>query len=464
MFRYLSSISNYFMPPKKRTKLITSEERDLTSVDQINDDTIAIIFSHFGPVELMHMRCVCKKWREAAKETIPARVNFHVDSVNKYRAMVAMTTALPNVQNITLNHFYLPPRGQYLHRSGSTTDRYADGEDPVDDQIDEEATNVTTHDVNVISRFSKLHYLKISFAQLNGRYPALFNFPLLQHLCLQPCDNLKCDLSMLAGLPSLKELVCDGGDQLTGDLGSLNVLKDNIEVVELSSCLKVTGNFIILADFPRLKRLDLSGTAVIGDIRDIGDDDFLHLDYLLLSDNIFGGQYHQFQSISEVQSFMDSVSPILRRFSNRDWVWLLSEESPDWYEGNATDWYEFLGFDDVYNLPSPSFIITFVRAGPRVGWRWGNEDPEKEPVDGLHEVSESCEINWLDPEPQRDSFGSNGEYEKYADELKSIEEKIRFYRGYHQPPTEDEYKLRCGELIIRLSFFLGQIQARQGGG
>ena len=459
------------MPPKKKTKLAVSPTDaavghvDISEIGHLSDDTMAVIFEYFGPVELMQMRCVCEKWRDAAKKTIPARVNFHVDSVNKYRAMVAMTTALPNVQNITLKRFYLPPRDddEYIGRAASSSDRYAVGEDPDDNDL--EATNVTTHDVNVISSFNNLHYLEISFARLNGRYPALFNFSLLQHLVIKlDCDNLKCDLIMLAGLPSLKELVCDEVWQLTGDLGSLNVLKDNIEVVELSSCLKVTGNFIILADFPRLKRLDLSGTAVIGDIRDIGDDDFLHLDYLLLSDNIFGGQYHQFQSISEVQSFMDSVSPILRRFSNRDWVWLLSEESPDWYEGNATDWYEFLGFDDVYNLPSPSFIITFVRAGPRVGWRWGNEDPEKEPVDGLHEVSESCEINWLDPEPQRDSFGSNGEYEKYADELKSIEEKIRFYRGYHQPPTEDEYKLRCGELIIRLSFFLGQIQARQGGG
>ena len=162
------------------------------------------------------------------------------------------------------------------------------------------------------------------------------------------------------------------GFQLTGNLESLNVLKDNIEEVTLYSCPKVTGNFIILADFPRLKRLDLNGTAVTGDIRDIGDNDS-HLDYLLLPDTVFGGQYHQFQSISEVPSFMDSASPILRRFSNRDWCWLLLEESPDWYEF------------DYFDLHEP---------GSRVGWRWGNEG-------SCFIAAAFCEINWLDPEPQK---------------------------------------------------------------
>ena len=394
--------------------------------------------------------CVKNGVRRQRKQFLLVSTSMLIVSINT--VMVAMTTALPNIQNIKLNHFYLPPRVDddgYLSRSGSRTDRYADGEDPVDDQIDEEATNVTTHDVNVISRFSKLRYLEISARVLNGRYPALFNFPLLKYLVIEDCDNLKCDFSMLAGLPSLKELTCIGVGQLTGDLKSLKVLKDNIEKVTLHNCPEVTGNFIILADFPtRLKRLDLSGTAITGDIRDIGDNHFLHLDYLLPPDTIFGGRYHQFQRVSEVPSFTDTVSSILRRFANEDWCWLLSEDSPDWYE------------DDDSILPEPPFKITFIRAGPRVGWRWGSEDTED--VDWTPVISESCRINWLDPEPQRDSFGSNGEYEKYADELKSIEEKIRFYQGYHQPPTEDEYRLRCGEVIhlARLSLFLEQIQAR----
>jgi hypothetical protein len=44
-------------------------------------------------------------------------------------------------------------------------------------------------------------------------------------------------------------------------------------------------------------------------------------------------------------------------------------------------------------------------------------------------------VNWLDPEPDRESSG----YEGYAGELQKIEAKVNFYRGFHQPPTEEEY-------------------------
>ena len=36
-----------------------------------------------------------------------------------------------------------------------------------------------THDINIISNFSKLRILEIYRVELNGRYPVLFNFPLL---------------------------------------------------------------------------------------------------------------------------------------------------------------------------------------------------------------------------------------------------------------------------------------------
>ena len=72
------------MPPKK-TKIISSpsaaatdEERDLPSVDQFSDDTIAVIFGYFGTVEIMHLRQVCKKWKEAAKKAVAAREWFEI--------------------------------------------------------------------------------------------------------------------------------------------------------------------------------------------------------------------------------------------------------------------------------------------------------------------------------------------------------------------------------------------------
>ena len=51
-----------------------------------------------------------------------------------------------------------------------------------------------------------------------------------------------------------------------------------------------------------------------------------------------------------------------------------------------------------------------------------------------------CEVNWLDPEPD---IGSSG-HEEYIEELQEIEHEVAMstYRGFHQPPTEEEYRER----------------------
>jgi hypothetical protein len=87
---------------------------------------------------------------------------------------------------------------------------------------------------------------------------------------------------MLAGMPMLKELVCINNDHLTGNVNSLRVIKNTLEKVEIGGCQYVEGNFMDLADFPHLKELDLEGTAVTGDIRDIGKNDFSSLEHLKL--------------------------------------------------------------------------------------------------------------------------------------------------------------------------------------
>jgi hypothetical protein len=61
------------------------------------------------------------------------------------------------------------------------------------------------------------------------------------------------------------------------------------------------------------------------------------------------------------------------------------------------------------------------------------------------DIDHSCEINWLDPEPSSES----SDYEIYIEELQhiDIERHINFYRGYHQPPTEEEYRRLCERLL-----------------
>jgi hypothetical protein len=101
-----------------------------------------------------------------------------------------------------------------------------------------------------------------------------------------------------------------------------------------------------------------------------------------------------------------------------DWCAKLSEDSPDWYEPVDEDQSQTPLRECV--LP---FEITLVEAGSRVGYRW--QTPYGIP----------CEVNWLDPEPDRGS----SDYEKYVEKLEEIESELDFYRGFHQPPTEEGY-------------------------
>ena len=78
--------------------------------------------------------------------------------------------------------------------------------------------------------------------------------------------------------------------------------------------------------------------------------------------------------------------------------------------------------DDIPD--SPPFRVMFAQAGSRVGYRWWTD-------------FEPCEVNWLDPEPDRQSSG----YEEYIEDLGKID-NVDFYRGFHQPPTEEEYRRR----------------------
>jgi hypothetical protein len=199
-----------------------------------------------------------------------------VDDLKKYRAMRVMARVLPNLQQITIGGL------EWGHK-------YNDGDDPDEEHADMTA-NWTSHDVGIISNFSKLRILEIrTFIFLNGIYPVLFNsFPLLEKLSIKNCHYLKWDLQMLAGFPLLKELTCQEGNYcMTGNISSLRVLKNTLERVTIEECYNVEGNFMDLADFPHLKELNLHGT-VTGDIEDIGEGDFPAMEQLILPSGTVG--------------------------------------------------------------------------------------------------------------------------------------------------------------------------------
>jgi hypothetical protein len=317
--------------------------------------------------------------------------------------MRVMTEAMPNLQQITIDGL------GYGHR-------WSDGEDP-DEELAVYDEDRTAHDIEIISNFSKLCTLKIEYSSLNGRYPVLFNFPLLLKLSIKYCNDLKWDLEMLGGFPLLKELDCLCNRRMTGNINSLRVLKETLELVKIRDCSRVEGNFMDLAEFPHLKVLDMFHTAVTGDIRDICENDFSSMEQLILPDGVYGGNDHQLQRISDAPDLMRAVyilkkqRPALSMSNgNKDWSAVLSCDSPDWY----------YSADDA---DTPPFRIRIVQVGSRIGYRW------------VTLLGKPCEINWLDPEPDRES----SDYEKYTEILQYFEFELRVYRGFYEPPTEEEY-------------------------
>jgi hypothetical protein len=181
-----------------------------------------------------------------------------------------------------------------------------------------------------------------------------------------------------------------------------------------------------LADFPHLKKLDLIHTNVAGDIRNVGESDFLALESICLPKGVYGGMGHELQRISDARGVISTLHSIRqqRPILLKRWYAVLSEDSPDWYflndEGN--DDRVFLVFPNVAPMD-----IVFVQAGQRIGYRWQSES--KYP-------RIRCEVNWLDPEPSRESI----DYKKYTKELQKIERQARYLRGFYEPPTREQFR------------------------
>ena len=435
---------------------------ETAATEELSADEVAIIFSFLPHVaDIMRARRVCVTWREAAKKTIVPPSEFEVDSDISYNAMRVMSTALPNLKQLSLH-------------SLNAFHKYSDGEDPERWQA-RRTVNYVTHDIQIISNFRKLRSLRIEGAPLNGRFHVLFDFPLLQHLYVN-CAFLKWDLNVLEGFPLLKELelihtntgtgislltgnlsslrvlkkleivTLDDNPHLTGNLSSLRVLNGTLEKLVIRNCRSMTGNFMDLANFPRLKELDLMGTAVEGSILDIRQDDFSVLKTLSLPSTVQGGVGYKFQHIAEVPNFMQAIHFLLRRTPTlfekdrllRAFGWKLSVDSPDWYD---SDWI-WHRTSIRSKFPFPPFALQFIHVGPRLGWSWCDIDVD----------AHSCEINWLDPAPSSES----SDHEAYIEDLQRFEQRTDkdFYRGYHHPPNEEQYRRLCEEFFQRLRLLL----------
>jgi hypothetical protein len=380
-----------------------------SSLNDLSVDELATIFGFLPPKQIMRMRRVSKRWGEAVKKSSVPRVDFVVQDVPSYNAMNAMTGALPNLEKMTLSRlgWQQDERGVFVRH------KFVDGDDP-DEKVASETTDWTANEIGIITRFKKLRILNFHGTQLNGRYPFLFNFPLLQRLQLWNCHYLKFDLDMLAtGLPILKELSCLHDPRMTGNINSLRALRPTLVKLKIYNCRQVEGDFMDMADFPCLKELNLNNTAVRGDVRKIRENDFAKLTQLDLPEGAYGGKGYEFQHVSDAPDLIRTLYLFKKNHPTllQDWYGKLSESSPDWYES-------------LDERDSPPFYIFFVEAGSRVGYRWETVNDDQ-----------CCEVNWLDPEPSRD----RSDYAEYIQDLQEMERQVNLYRGYYQPPSEEEY-------------------------
>mmetsp|Transcript_1303 Transcript_1303/g.2068 ORF Transcript_1303/g.2068 Transcript_1303/m.2068 type:complete len:424 (-) Transcript_1303:436-1707(-) len=412
-------------PTRKKPRLSaspnsTSLPKELPSFKSLSDDELAHVLGFLPPEDIMRAR-LSIKLRDFATTLIVPPSDYRV---RRYKVMEAMAKSLPHMQQITIDNLGF---GQ----------KYADGVDPNEDRVKYTKDHIT-RDITILKRFKKLRVLELNDAPLNGRYAFLFKLPLLQKLTIVSMDCFKWDVFMLSGLLSLRELHCEGSG-VSGNIKDLRILKDTLEKLNMHNCCGIEGDFMTLSDFRRLKMLDLGGASgIIGDVRKIRiDDDFQALEEIHLPKGVIGGKDHEFQFICEVADVMLALHRLRQRIPtiSRDCYWKLSSASPEWYDVDEYDQY-----------PVPPFIISFVQAGPRVGWRWLSPsrprirlNRARIRVDTQSDRGGSCEVNWLDKEPVRRRSG----YTTYIQEMQSIEKEIDFYKGYYRPPTADEYKQLC---------------------
>jgi hypothetical protein len=422
--------------------VVIIERPPAVTIDQL-DDVLHNILGYFCMYDILQFRGVSQTWNKAATNTTVPPEHFEINSMDSYNAFRILASVLPNLQQISVTDLVKEDRH-----------KYNDGEDP-DEEVAASTADFVSHDIEILSNFSRLKILKFEYYPgLNGRYPFLFrSFPLLEHLTIAHCPDLKWDLEMLAaGMPLLKELFVFEGKNMTGKLSSLKILKDTLTRVDMIYCDHLEGDIIDLADFPHLKKLNLDGTNVTGDIRNIGEHQFTKLEDMILPETVVGGMGYNFDRVLDVLDFFSAIYANQRHILPliQHYTWYLSKESPDAYRTYISN---------IYGpFHSPPFEICFVE-GPekepaaRLGWRWkcriGNE---------RNNAVSSCEINWLDPEPE---VGSS-KYEQYKNESSMVEGEINLYRGYNHPPTVGEYYQLARRYEARVySMMLQQRRQRQ---
>ena len=190
---------------------------------------------------------------------------------------------------------------------------------------------------------------------------------------------------MLSGLSSLKEFDCVRNKLVTGSLSSLSVCKDTLETIKIADGnVPISGNLMDLANFKRLKHVDLYNTKGIsgnlGDIDADNDDHFPMLEKLLLPSTVIGGSRYEVMHLADAKQLIKDLTPLRRKRPElfEKLYWKLSEESPDTINPR----------EDQREYDFRNYCFFFVQSGSYLGWRW------EEKFD--YTPDRPFEVHWLD--------------------------------------------------------------------
>jgi len=388
-----------------------------TCTDLLDLDLLSTVFQFLHWEEILKARCVCQKWKQAAQLTcMPLNWSYDKFGWKKYNVL-----EVPREDATVLNWI-----GAALPRlPGIRLDKLlvAAGQDPEEEEIRIEHDPCYL-DLNILKNFRNLQFLSLTRLDLNGRYPFLFQFQSLQILNVSYNPNMKWDLEDVGrGLPNLERLKAARNPFLTGNLSSLRTLRHKLVSLILFGSSNITGSIHNLADFPVLEEVNVTETAIEGDLSRLGPNDFLAIQSWCLGENVRGSK--DIPRISDAARLMQSLYPMKKRKSNLFLFhrWTLQDDSLDYYNRN---------YPQRNNINfRPPFWIEFLQAGPRVGWRWTNAARFG-----------ACLPNWLDPEPQPQEEG----YDEYLKMAKLYESQVEIYRGFTAPPTAAQHD----ELVMNL--------------
>ena len=348
--------------------------------EALHNDVLANILSYLNWTEVMKCRVVSPEWRDAVLVTHVQELE--VDSRVIARALTSLAAAMPCLQNLIFN--YRPDD---------------DDDDVVNDELLASARG-----------FQQLRGLIMTEIQASPIRTMQLHH--LEELDLYHC-TFEWDLADLSGIPNLKNLSCTFNKNLTGDLSSLQCFSQTLAILRIYCCSRVTGDLHTLASFTRLKILELRGTGVTGDVREIGLADFPCVMEIGLGHEVYGGW--TINRIVDAPEIMEAWC----RFAIRN-------------PGISID---LCLEDEVLELQVDEFFpryLEVVRCGPRCGWRWTNE------YDRGH-----CEIHWINSEPRPDDNG----YDEYVGDLADTTNgPISIYRGLFVPPSIEDYNIMLSEL------------------